>query len=226
LRRADVNRARIARAEMRLNDGINTRRLFASMDACLQKDERPSLFIERVSSSPNFARHPFDMLLRLKDTEQSKRYHPEGSVWNHTLLVVDEAAKRRDQADDARAFMWAALLHDIGKPDTTRRRNEKITAYDHDRVGADLSVRFLRAFDCGEEFIGRVRALVRYHMHLLYVLRDLPFADIASLRRDVSPQDLALLCLCDRLGRLGADPGEEAADIARFLARITESERR
>lgn len=32
------------------------------------------------------------MLYNLKETEQSKVHHPEGNVWNHVLLVVDEAA--------------------------------------------------------------------------------------------------------------------------------------
>ncbi len=71
-------------------------------------------------------------------TGQSPQHHPEGSVWNHTLLVVDEAAKIKEQSADPRTFMWAALLHDLGKPSTTMRRKSKITSYDHDKVGAQL----------------------------------------------------------------------------------------
>lgn len=61
------------------------------------------------------------MLHRLKGTEQSLLHHPEGDVWNHTLLVVDEAANVKNKSTDAAVFMWAALLHDIGKPDTTTK---------------------------------------------------------------------------------------------------------
>src|SRR5512136_1452262 len=58
-------------------------------------------------------------------------HHPEGDVWEHTLLVVRQAAKllrrpmeipagwdpaERLTADWLAPFMWAALLHDVGKP--------------------------------------------------------------------------------------------------------------
>jgi putative nucleotidyltransferase with HDIG domain len=49
------------------------------------------------------------------------------------LLVVDEAAKRKAYSTDQRVFMWAALLHDIGKPASTRLRKGRITAYNHDK---------------------------------------------------------------------------------------------
>ena len=111
-------------------------RLFDRVEQHLLGDERPSEAIREMADTPAFDTYPFSMLLRLKTTGQSPKHHPEGSVWNHTLLVVDEAARRRRESADARVFMWAALLHDIGKPDTTRNRNGKITAYNHDAVGA------------------------------------------------------------------------------------------
>lgn len=33
------------------------------------------------------------MLRKLKSTVQSPKYHPEGNVWNHTLLVIDGRRK-------------------------------------------------------------------------------------------------------------------------------------
>ena len=42
-------------------------------------------------------------------------FHPEGNVMNHTLLVVDLAALCKDKTSWPLAFMWSALLHDIGK---------------------------------------------------------------------------------------------------------------
>ena len=97
------------------------------------------------------------MLYQLKRTDQSPLHHPEGNVWNHTLLVLDEAAKVRRISRDPKVFMWAALLHDIGKPETTRIRKGKITAYDHDKAGAELSKEFLRQFSDDAEFYQRSR---------------------------------------------------------------------
>jgi putative nucleotidyltransferase with HDIG domain len=38
--------------------------------------------------------------------------------------------------------MWAALLHDIGKPDTTKQYKGRITSYDHDKAGALIARKF------------------------------------------------------------------------------------
>jgi putative nucleotidyltransferase with HDIG domain len=85
------------------------------------------------------------------------------------MLVVDQAAGLKQYSTDSRVFMWAALLHDIGKPLVTKRHRGKITAYNHDREGAELTRRFLRPLTEEEDFIERVAWLVRYHMQILYV---------------------------------------------------------
>ncbi len=194
------------------------RRFFEQVEFYLMTDPEPSKFIQALSQTPNFDRYPFSMLLRLRTTDQSPKHHPEGSVWNHTLLVVDEAAKRRQDSLDARVFMWAALLHDIGKPDTTRKRNGKITAYEHDAVGAKLTRSFLTAFKEERKFVDKTEALVRYHMQVLYVVNNLPFQDIKGMKRQTDIREVALLGLCDRLGRTGADRQKEEDQIKRFLA--------
>ncbi len=191
--------------------------LFDRIGRHLLEDGRPSEAVRELAETPAFAEYPFSMLLRLKSTKQSPRYHPEGSVWNHTLLVVDEAAKRRHLSADARAFMWAALLHDIGKPDTTRERNGKITAYAHDTAGEKLTRAFLSMLTEDGEFIDKTAALVRYHMQILYVLNGLPFKDVRGMQRRSDLGEVALLGLCDRLGRTGAVRETEEEQVRRFI---------
>jgi len=187
----------------------------------LLNDEKPSLYLNSLSEMDVFMEHPFYMLALLKKTEQSAKYHPEGNVWNHTMMVVDEAAKVRDKSQNAVAFMWGALLHDIGKPSTTKMRKGRITSYDHDKEGEKLSAEFLKELTGEKEFIAKVSALVRYHMHMLYILKDLPFADKAGLiSGKVSMDELALLCRCDRLGRTGADERQVEEEYQRFLERL------
>jgi putative nucleotidyltransferase with HDIG domain len=196
--------------------------IFDEITQHLLTDEKPSIFITSISKDVRFAEYPFSMLWQLKSTEQSKKYHPEGSVWNHTLLVLDEAAKVRKQSKDEKVFMWAALLHDIGKPETTRERNGKITSYDHDKAGEKLSAEFLRYFTTEESFIEKVSALVRYHMHMLYILKALPYGDVNNMLRRVDRNDIALLCRCDRLGRTGADVETEEKEYDRFVEKLKE----
>ncbi len=201
---------------------MDARSAFKALENCLIFDEVPSLRLRVFEGEPWFRRPPFSLLAELKKTEQSPAHHPEGNVWNHTLLVVDEAAKRRSYSSDVRAFMWAALLHDIGKPSATKVRKGRITAYGHDAAGAGLARAFLSEFTDDAAFIGAVVALVRYHMHTFYVSKELPFQDIPGLLRDANANDAALLGYCDRLGRRGADAEAEKANIALFLKKLNE----
>ena len=198
----------------------NNLRLYEEITQHLIKDNVPSLYLNQLSQNIEFKEFPLKLLHDLKKTEQSPKYHPEGNVWNHTMLVVDEAAKVRDESNDKKAFMWAALLHDIGKPDTTRMRKERITSYDHDKVGGKLSIEFLDVYTDDKEFKLRVGALVRYHMHMLYILKNLPFADMKNLLKEVDIDDMALLSKCDRLGRTGANTEEEETSYKEYLSKL------
>ncbi|MBE5966883.1 MAG: HDIG domain-containing protein [Lachnospiraceae bacterium] len=201
-------------------------KLFSEITEHLLQDDVPSYYLNTLSNDPAWRKYPFSLLLKLKQTEQSRKYHPEGNVWNHTVLVVDEAARVRNESKNPKAFMWASLLHDIGKPDTTQWRKGRITSYDHDRVGADLCVRFLEELTNEEAFIKTVRGLVRYHMHMLYILKELPYGDLVHLLRESDIFDCALLSKCDRLGRTGADVLEEEDNYKRYLTRLIEAKER
>ena len=178
-------------------------------------DARPSTALNQLFARPLPAE--YDQLQRLKHTEQSPVHHPEGNVWNHTMLVVDEAAKRRGESSSPQALMWAALLHDIGKPDTTRVRRGKITSYDHEKVGAELARRFLSGFGVDPALTERVCMLIRYHMQILFVVMAMPFAEVRGMKANTDVGEVALLGLCDRLGRLHADPAAEEENVRLFL---------
>ena len=180
-------------------------------------DKQPSTFLNSIVNTKIFKEYPFYMLYKLKETEQSPIHHPEGNAWNHTMLVVDEAAKHKNKSRDERAFMWAALLHDIGKAETTKNKKGKITAYNHESVGADLCVKFLREFTTDDKFIQKVKGLVRWHMQILHVVKDMPFADIKSMKEETDIKEVALLGFCDRMGRTNVDILKEKNNIKIFL---------
>ncbi|MDD2396991.1 MAG: HDIG domain-containing protein [Tissierellia bacterium] len=180
-------------------------------------DKQPSTFLNSIVNTKIFKEYPFYMLYKLKETEQSPIHHPEGNAWNHTMLVVDEAAKHKNKSRDERAFMWAALLHDIGKAETTKNKKGKITAYNHESVGADLCVKFLQEFTTDDKFIQKVKGLVRWHMQILHVVKDMPFADIKSMKEETDIKEVALLGFCDRMGRTNVDILKEKNNIKIFL---------
>ncbi|MDR1394929.1 MAG: HD domain-containing protein, partial [Deltaproteobacteria bacterium] len=106
----------------------------------------------------------------LEDTPQNRRCHPEGSVWNHTVLCV-QAMSRLDLPDPRRRchLMLAALLHDIGKPLVLRfsAHGSPITQ-GHAQAGVPAARKFLRSLTAPELIIRRVARLVRWHMELAF----------------------------------------------------------
>ncbi|WP_461207899.1 HD domain-containing protein [Clostridium sp. DL1XJH146] len=186
------------------------KRLFKEFNYHLLKDDYPSKYLEDIFKEESVQNlYPFELIYKLKEIPQNKQYHPEGSVWNHTMLVVDRAATLRGKSKEAEVFMWAALLHDLGKLYTTKIKKGKITAYDHDKYGQTLAIKFLEEVEQEEEFIQKVSLLVRWHMNALFVVKKLPFSDIDKLVKEVPIDELALLTLCDRLGRGELDKKKE-----------------
>lgn len=171
------------------------------MEFHLMNDEAPSQHFTIMLNEGAFDNYPFTMLSDLVKVEQSPKFHPEGNVWNHTMLVVDNAAKRKAQSKSPEVFMYAALLHDIGKAPATKMRNGKITAYDHDKLGEKMAVKFLEALDKDTDFIKQVSAMVRWHMQILYVMKNFSHVSLDEMMSQVSFDEIALLGLCDRLGR-------------------------
>ena len=195
-------------------------KIFTEIETHLLEDKQPSVYLNSVSQMPLFEQYPFILINNLKKAEQSPKHHPEGNVWNHTMLVVDEASKVKEISGDSKVFMWAALLHDIGKPDTTKIRNGRITSYDHDKVGADLTRKFLSEYVKDNVFIEKVAELVRWHMQILFVINNLPFADVRTMKQKTDINEVALLGFCDRMGRLGVDQEEEENNIKKFLNKV------
>lgn len=200
--------------------------LYKDVNAHLITDSIPSIYLSNAIKKPEFQKPPFHLLYQLKFTEQSPIHHPEGNVWNHTLLVVDEAAKRKNLCRDPAVFMWASLLHDIGKPSTTENKNGKITSYNHDKIGANLAHDFLSGFTKDQFFIESVCSFIEFHMHILYVVKKLPYANIPEMLKKTDINEIALLGLCDRLGRKGASPKEEENTIRHFVKICKTFERR
>lgn len=200
--------------------------LFDTLNNHLITDDSPSEYLSELLKESAFKEYPFSILHQLQFVEQSPIYHPEGNVWNHTLLVVDEAAKRKAASHNPSALMWAALLHDIGKPSTTKVRHGKITSYNHEKVGAHLANEFLSLFIDDHLFIEHVCSLILFHMQILFVVKSLPYANIPDMKQQSNIHEIALLGLCDRLGRIGASQLEEEKNIDIFIKKCNQLERR
>ena len=101
----------------------------------------------------------------LRGTPQNPRWHPEGDVFEHTLLALDQAAGLPvDDPEARRVFLFAVLCHDLGKPPTTRLRKGRITSHGHEAVGAGIARRFLERLRLPRALVAEVEALTRRHL--------------------------------------------------------------
>lgn len=175
--------------------------LFKEIETHLLEDEKPSIYLNKLLEEGRLDDYPLNFIKGLKDIEQNLKHHPEGHVWNHLMLVIDEGAANRNKSRDKRVFMWGLLLHDIGKLKTTKLRKGRWTSYDHDKVGAEMTREFLEFFKQNPEFIDKVSSVVRWHMQSLFVNNKLPFGDIKSMLKEIDVEEIALVSLSDRMGR-------------------------
>lgn len=184
---------------------MDKRDLFIKIDKILLQSSKPSQEIKKLIKDGYFDTEPFNLIKNLVKIEQNPKYHPEGNVLNHILLVTDNASNLKEKSRDKRAFMWGAFLHDIGKLTTTKIRKNRITSYNHDTEGEKIALDFLDKLTDDEDFKKRVSKLVRWHMQPLFFDKNLPFFKPKDMLNDVEYKEIALLSLCDRLGRGNLD---------------------
>lgn len=174
---------------------------FLEIEKHLLNDEKPSIYLNEQVENGDFDEYPLSMIKDLLTVEQNPIYHPEGNVFIHAMMVVDEGAIVRERSKDKKAFMWELLLHDLGKKPTTKLRKGKLTSYNHDTVGAKMAREFLEYFNQDEVFINKVISLVRWHMQILFVTKNSRFQNIKQMLEDVDVDEMILVSRCDRLGR-------------------------
>ncbi len=98
--------------------------------------------------------------------EQPPEWHPEGDVWIHTMLLLEQL----DHPSPTLA--WAALLHDVGKPPTFRVA-DRIRFDGHAEVGTEIARTIMGRLRFSREDCEQVEQLVANHMK---------FKDVRAMR--------------------------------------------
>jgi len=115
----------------------------------------------------------------MKGVEQPPQYHPEGDVWTHTLLMLDEL-----EAGSPATLGWGVLLHDVGKPPTFRsiaETGDRIRFDGHVAVGERMGESICQRFRFSNEDTEQILALIANHMRFKDVEQMRP----ATLKRFV-----------------------------------------
>ena len=95
----------------------------------------------------------------LTGTPQPQEFHAEGDVAVHTRLAMQACP-----ADSDPDLLWAVLLHDIGKPETTRELPiGRIIAHGHAQSGAKMTEEILHRLGMAPDRIARIVWVIRHH---------------------------------------------------------------
>ena len=94
---------------------------------------------------------------------QPPEHHPEGDVWTHVKLMLDQLDK-----DASEALAWGVLLHDIGKPPTYTVA-DRIRFNGHDAVGAEMAAEVCRRLRMPNDETQRISQLTAEHMRFRHV---------------------------------------------------------
>ena len=99
---------------------------------------------------------------RMKGVEQPAQFHPEGDVWVHTLLLLEQL-----EPGCSETLAWGALLHDVGKPPTFRRAPDRIRFDGHVEIGVAMGAEICRRFRFSNEETRQVVELIENHMRFM-----------------------------------------------------------
>ena len=180
-------------------------RVFEEFKKLFLKSRRPSLGFELMDAFGMLAH--FSALKALQGVPQNPRYHPEGDVWVHTMMVIDAmAALHGDDEKENLILSLAALCHDLGKPATTKVVDGVIRAIGHENAGVGISEEFLESISDEKQLAAAVLPLVKHHLKpRQFYTQGAKSAAIRRLARVVNIRQLVLVAKADFLGRTTAE---------------------
>jgi tRNA nucleotidyltransferase (CCA-adding enzyme) len=119
-------------------------RIWAEVEKWLLLARRPALGLQ-AARDLGVAEKLWPEIHALIACPQDPVAHPEGDVFIHTGMVLDEARKLIDDLARPKrvAVMLAALCHDLAKPYTTKLESGRIKAREHEAMGVTITERFL-----------------------------------------------------------------------------------
>jgi tRNA nucleotidyltransferase (CCA-adding enzyme) len=192
-------------------DDLPAERIWGEVEKLLLRAQRPSIGLA-LARELGVVDRLWPEIAALIGCPQEPEWHPEGDVWVHTLLVVDEARRRIDDLDrgPAVAMMLGAICHDLGKPATTALVDGRIRSLGHEDRGVEpatslldrLNVHSLDGYDVRRAVLG----IVAHHLKpSMFFKAPTPVGD-GAFRRLAQKVDLELLARfakADCRGRTG-----------------------
>jgi tRNA nucleotidyltransferase (CCA-adding enzyme) len=208
-------------------DDLPAERVWGEFEKLLLRARRPSIGFA-LARDLGIVAALFPELEALAGCPQEPEWHPEGDVWVHTLLVIDQARLRIDDLAYPQqiAVMLGAVCHDLGKPPTTAFVNGRIRSLDHEEQGVApaaalldrLNVHSLQGYDVRRQVLG----IVANHLKPGMFAKAVPPVGDGAFRRLAHKVDLELLARVARSDCEGRGGGFDCSAMDWFVVRARE----
>lgn len=230
-----------ARFDARIDPGLDT--LCRSADLGSLPVERTTDELRRILCELASPSHAFEFLKEsnqlcifepiamLRGVPQDPRWHPEGDVYRHTMMVVDCAAKIAASLsdEDREILLFAALCHDLGKVETTQSVDGRIRSLGHEAKSAHRTREWLDALRLSGRRVRSIEALVAHHLAPAQFVAG--GAGPRAYRRlarklavgDVTVADLERLARADYLGRSTSEARKGRFDAGALFLEASEA---
>ena len=205
-------------------DDLPAERIWGEVEKLLLGAPRPSAGFA-LALDLHVVQKLFPEMLALVGCPQEPEWHPEGDVWVHTLMVIDQARTRIDDLERPRQItvMLGAVCHDLGKPATTAFIDGRTRSMDHEQAGVAptlslldrLNVHTIGGYDVRRQVVG----IVAHHLtpNAFYKSKT-PVGD-GAFRRLAQKVDLELLARLAKSDCLGRTGNFDCSGIDWFLER-------
>lgn len=205
-------------------DDLPAERIWGEIEKLLLQAHRPSIGFE-LALQLGVIDRVFPELKALVGCPQEPEWHPEGDVWVHTLMVIDEARAMIEDLDRPQqiAVMLGAVCHDLGKPPTTGFSDGRIRSIDHEQAGVApatavldrLNVHTIGGFDVRKQVVG----ITAHHLKPgMFGMSKTPVGD-GAFRRLAQKVDLELLARVAKADCMGRGGGFDCSAHDWFLER-------
>jgi tRNA nucleotidyltransferase (CCA-adding enzyme) len=207
-------------------DDLPPERIWGEFEKLLLRAARPSIGLA-LAWELTAIQQLLPELVPLATCPQDPEWHPEGDVWTHTLMVVDEARTRIDDLarGPATAIMVAALCHDIAKPQTTIVIDGRIRSPGHEEAGVEPTTRVLDRLNLhsidGFDVRAAVIGLVAQHLKPSAFHKAPKRVSDGAFRRLAQKVDLELLVRLARSDCNGRGGSFDCSAMDWFLERAT-----
>ena len=205
-------------------DDLPAERIWGEVEKLLLQAPRPSVGLA-LALELGVVDNLWPELRPLVGCPQEPEWHPEGDVWVHTLLVVDQARRRIADLDRGRAaaVMLGALCHDLGKPATTAVSEGRIRSLGHEEAGVApatslldrLNVQTMDGFDVRWAVLG----ITAHHLKPGAFMKATPPVSDGAFRRLAQKVDMELLARVAEADCEGRGGGFDCSSMGRFLER-------